>query len=103
MAKITGMPAFVKKGAQYMNVIKAIEDYSYYHKITGQSMDKWEKWRTEEVEKWHLDKSILWKEVAADGEADYERPGCHGSAGLRRDRCIFFGQGYCCIGSRRVL
>lgn len=40
MAKATGMPAFVKKGEQYMNVIKAIEDYSYYHKITGQCMGK---------------------------------------------------------------
>lgn len=61
MAKATGMPAFVKKGEQYMNVIKAIEDYSYYHKITGQCMDAWEKWRASEVEKWDLDKAMLEK------------------------------------------
>lgn len=81
MPNKVGMPAFVKKGAQYMNVIKAIEDYSYYHKITGQSMDKWEKWRTKEVEKWHLDKSILGKGASADGKADHECPGCYGSSG----------------------
>lgn len=81
MAKITGMPAFVKKGAQYMNVIKAIEDYSYYHKITGQGMKHWEKWRAKEVAKWHLDKSMLGKGASADGKADYECQGCYGGAG----------------------
>lgn len=60
MAKITGMPAFVKKGAQYMDAIKAIRDFAYFHRITGQSMGQWEKkWRTAEVEKWNLDKAIL--------------------------------------------
>lgn len=81
MEKVAGMPAFVKKGEQYMNVIKAIEDYSYYHKITGQDMCKWKKWRAAIVDKWHLDKTILEKGAAADGKASHECPGCYESAG----------------------
>lgn len=81
MEKVAGMPAFVKKGAQYMNVIKAIEDYSYYHKITGQCMDAWEKWRAAEVEKWDLDKAMLKKGAGADGKTGYERQGCYGGVG----------------------
>lgn len=81
MPNKVGMPVFVKKGAQYMNVIKAIEDFAYYNKMTGQSIDKWEKWRTAEVQKWHLDKSILGKGAAADGKTDHECQGCYGSSG----------------------
>lgn len=81
MAKNKGVPVFVKKGRQYMDVIKAIENYSYYHRITGRSWDEWNAWRVQACEEWMLDKAILEKGDSADGETDYERPGCYGGAG----------------------
>lgn len=38
-----------------MDVIKAIEDYSYYYSATGQDQDTWTMWRAEAVNKWGLD------------------------------------------------
>lgn len=81
MAKVTGMPVFVKKGAQYMNVIRAIEEFDYFSRITGKSMEQWEKWRAKEVGKWNLDKSILGKGAVADGKADHECQGRYGGSG----------------------
>ena len=59
MTKPTGMPAFVKKGEQYMNVIKAIEDFKYWTGITGKSYEEWQIWRIQTAQKWQLDISIL--------------------------------------------
>ncbi len=59
MARVTSMPVFLKKGAQYMNVIKAIEDFKYWTGITGQSYEEWQIWRIQTAQKWQLDISIL--------------------------------------------
>lgn len=67
MAKATGMPVFIKKRLQYMNVLRAIEDFDYFNQITGQNMKQWEKWRAKKVEKWNLDKATLEKGAVANG------------------------------------
>lgn len=54
MVKKVSMPVFVKQGEQYMDVIKAIKDFVYYQKITGQSKEHWKKWRTKEMKKYGL-------------------------------------------------
>lgn len=46
-----------------MDVIRAIESYAYYHNVTGQNRDAWEKWRIEAVEEWQLDRSLIQKGV----------------------------------------
>ena len=46
-----------------MDVIKAIENYMYYHRITGKSIKEWQKWRIQAVAEWKLDKGILKKGV----------------------------------------
>ena len=63
-----------------MDVIKAVESYSYYHGITGQSWKEWEAWRVQACEEWMLDKSIIGKGDSGDGEADRNCKGCNGSA-----------------------
>ena len=46
-----------------MDVIKAIESFTYYHNVTGQNRDVWEKWRKEAVEEWQLDRALIKKGV----------------------------------------
>ena len=64
-----------------MDVIKAVESYSYYHDVTGQSREQWEEWRVQACEEWMLDKGILEKGEDEDGKTDYECQGCYGGAG----------------------
>lgn len=42
-----------------MDIIKAIEDFTYYHNATGYSREEWEKWRIKAVEEWKLDMSLI--------------------------------------------
>lgn len=42
-----------------MDVIKAIEDFQYFHSMTGRSRKDWETWRVQACEEWKLDKAIL--------------------------------------------
>ena len=70
-----------------MDVIKAVENYSYYHGITLQSREEWEAWRVQACEEWMLDKAILGKEGEEDGlcESEPDHSGndrfLHGSKG----------------------
>ena len=58
-----------------MDVIKAVENFQYYHSMTGQSREEWEAWRVQACEEWMLDKEILRKEGEGNGssksESDY--------------------------------
>lgn len=38
-----------------MDVIRAIEDFLYYHRITGQDWNKWQDWRVSAAREWHID------------------------------------------------
>lgn len=42
-----------------MNIIKAIEDFTYYHNVTGHCRKEWKKWRIQAVEDWKLDISLI--------------------------------------------
>lgn len=42
-----------------MDVIRAVEDYTYYHNMTGNSPVTWEKWRIKVIEEWKLDKAMM--------------------------------------------
>ncbi len=53
-----------------MDVIKAIEDYLYYHSMTGQSREEWEAWRVQACDEWMLDKRILGKEGEGNGSSE---------------------------------
>lgn len=53
-----------------MDVIKAVEDFTYYHSMTGQSREEWEAWRVQACEEWMLDKNILGKESERDGSSE---------------------------------
>ena len=55
-----------------MDVIRAIEDYQYYHDMTGQGREEWSAWRVQAVEEWMLDKKILGKESGKDGSGESE-------------------------------
>lgn len=44
-----------------MNIIKAIEDFTYYHNVTGQDRKAWEEWRIKAVEEWQLDRALIEK------------------------------------------
>lgn len=55
-----------------MDVIKAVEDFTYYHSMTGQSREEWQAWRVQAVEEWMLDKKILGKESERDGMCEGE-------------------------------
>lgn len=46
-----------------MDVIRAIEDYSYYHSITGGSREEWEAWRVAAMKEWELDPDKVESEV----------------------------------------
>lgn len=48
-----------------MDDIRAIEDYGYYHALTGQSREEWEEWRAETIELWGLDNSNC--DIAPEG------------------------------------
>ena len=52
---------FSNKKEVSMDIIKAVEDFSYYHSMTGQSREEWQAWRVQAVEEWMLDKEILEK------------------------------------------
>lgn len=42
-----------------MDIIKAIEDFTYYHNATAHSREEWEKWRIKAAEEWKLDVSLI--------------------------------------------
>ena len=48
-----------------MDVIKAIESFSYYHEQTGKDKCSLKKWREKAVVDWHLSPEILNTGVAA--------------------------------------
>lgn len=37
-----------------MNIIRAIEEFSYYYSITGRSLDEWRTWRQQAMKEWGL-------------------------------------------------
>lgn len=44
-----------------MDVIKAIEDFTYWTGMTGQGYEEWQIWRTQAAQEWQLDASVLEK------------------------------------------
>ena len=44
-------------------MIRAIEDYSYYHSVTGRSQEEWEAWRVAAMKEWELDPDKVESEV----------------------------------------
>ena len=78
-----------------MDVIKAVESYSYYHNITGQSREEWEAWRVHACEEWMLNKAILGKEGENNGSSKSESD--HSS----NDRFLHVSKRDC-GGSRRI-
>lgn len=63
---------FSNKREVSMDIIKAVEDFSNYHSMTGQSREEWQAWRVQAVEEWMLDKEILGKESERDGSSESE-------------------------------
>lgn len=50
-----------------MDIIRGIENFQYYHSMTGGSREEWQAWRVQAVEEWMLDKKILEKGAEEDG------------------------------------
>lgn len=46
-----------------MDVIRAIEDYNYYHSVTGGSREEWKAWRVAAMKEWELDSDKVESEV----------------------------------------
>lgn len=78
-----------------MDIIKAVEEFSYYHSMTGQSREEWQAWRVQAVEEWMLDKEILEKGEEEDGSSESESD--HSS----NDSILYESAGDC-GGSRRI-
>ena len=55
-----------------VDVIRAIEDYSYYHSVTGRSQEEWEAWRVAAMKEWELDPD----KVESEEEAWQRRLSC---------------------------
>ena len=70
-----------------MDVIRAIEDYQYYHDMTGQGREEWAAWRVQACGEWMLDKKILGKESGKDGsgESEHESTGNRGQGRGERE------------------
>lgn len=75
-----------------MDIIKAVEDFSYYHSMTDQSREGWQAWRVQAVEEWMLDKKILGKEGERDGSGEGE-PDNSGNDGILHESAGDRGQG----------
>lgn len=54
MAKEIQIPVFMERNGKFCSFIKALSDFELYHSMTGQSEEKWRRWRTREMKKYGL-------------------------------------------------